>query len=128
MNFEFVEQQFRILAKHPDTNSPEWFNVAGLVYRSFGVFRFDDHAAAGWSVTHLPSGRRIFAAASEAAARGIVERLLAAEFDWTQAEFSPADTTEIVSFINRRLLPEFLANQWLAANEDAERLSRAPRN
>lgn len=121
MQCEFVEQEFQIVAKRPEQRAPEWFRVSGLVCRSFGVFKFNDSTGCGWSVTHLPSGKRIFVAVSAAAARTIVERLLALDFTWDKTGFSARETIRIVRLINNTLLPEFAARQWIAPGDQLER-------
>ncbi len=119
MPVEFQEeQQFRILARSPGGDEPTWFTVTGAVCECFGVFRFGDATGVGWSIKHLPSGRRIFAAVSEDAARGIVERLLATDIRWQQPAFAEREATAIVEFITRQMLPEFVASGWLIDLEE----------
>ena len=114
MPVEFQEeQQFRMLARSPDGDEPSWFMVTGAVCGVFGVFRFDDATGQGWSVTHLPSGRRIFAAVTEGAARAIVEQLLATEIAWDQPQFSEGETSQITKHISDQLLPEFVGKGWI---------------
>lgn len=113
MPFEFQEdQQFRILAGLPG-GEPQWYRVTGAVCDCFGIFWFDDQTGSGWSVTHLPSGRRVFVAITESAARAIVARLLAADVDWHQPQFSESETNRITALIRWQLLPEFVVNGWI---------------
>ena len=119
---EFREQQqFDILAASPTGNESRWYRVSGAVCQHFGVFRVNDQTGSGWSLTHLPSGRRIFAAVTEAVGRGIVERLLATGIEWQQPTFAERETTVIVEFITRQMLPELVASGWLADLEEPPR-------
>lgn len=105
--------EFQILAlPEEDAPAPAWFSVNGLVSGSLGIFQ-SQTAPPVWSITHLPSGRRVVAAGSEEAARRIIEHLLGVDFPWHKAEFSAAESALMIRFINQILLPKFAANGWL---------------
>jgi hypothetical protein len=112
MTLEFSEKEFEILAQLPDAKQPAWFSVTGTVTRHFGIFKAAEGAQEFWSITHLPSGRRVYAVISEDAAKQIIKVLLEEKIAWGKPKFSPVEQITLVNLLIKHAA-DFQANGWL---------------